>query len=101
MSNLFLTKWDESTHPKDPQLKWDSLHNLYAEASTLFIPLTTPSKENKSNCKWMTRKALKAIDRKKKKWDIFKDNKNDLTEAIYNEARNAGWFASIWTKPWF
>ena len=88
MSNIFQTEWQVNNSQKDPQGKWDVLHNLYKIASERFIPIGHSSGNTPRN-KWMTRKALQAIDIKENKWNVYKDNQTDTNLEIYNHARNA------------
>ena len=76
MSNIFLTEWQVNNSQKDPQGKWDVLHNLYKIASERFIPIGHSSGNTPRN-KWMTRKALQAIDIKENKWNVYKNNQTD------------------------
>ena len=86
ITQLFISSWHDSSYPIDPQTKWDILHNLYTEASLQFIPVGLGGATPKN--KWMTRKALHAIDLKEKKWKIYRGNRIPETLDIYNQARN-------------
>ena len=87
MQILFHT-WQDSIHQRDSQAKWDSIARLYSQASSLYIPLRRKGGDLGRN-KWMTRKALQAIDLKTKKYKVWKRNKTEPNLAILRQATNA------------
>ena len=62
MSGIF-QEWQEINQQQDSQAKWDRIHNLYQKACSRYIPPRKNGVELGRH-KWMTRKALQAIDNK-------------------------------------
>lgn len=80
-------KWEELFNGKSPQEKWNIFKEIYHRITKECIP-TYAQIQRKRRPKWMTRRAMNAIDKKEAAWQRYRARKTPLRRQLYNAARN-------------